>query len=209
MRPSVTRKRSRAITFLSLGGVALLGLGIAASSSDATEDVKVYKSVDECAADSNDRADCEVQQTAARLSHEDDAPRFADEASCSQEYGNCTAVIGTSGSPSWFMPAMGGFVLGRLIGQPAAQPVFYDRRGYAYIRNLPPDKRTDDVVVSGGSSFLHYGGGGGGSTATSVAAAHAVASSSGGYSRVSKGGSSGSVSVSRGGFGGSGHSASS
>lgn len=187
-------KRSQSITILTVGGV-LVGLGImAAASGDAAEDVKVYTSVDECVAETNDRPLCEGEMTAASLNHEDSAPRFADEQACQQDFESCTAVKGVDGVPAWFMPAMTGFVLGRVIGQSTAQPVFRDRKGFTYVRDLPLDRRADNVMYSSSSSST-YGRG--------------VSSTSGGYSRVAKGGTSGTVSISRGGFGASGRSASS
>lgn len=191
-------KRSQRIATLTLGGAFVVLL---AACGDSPEDMKVYKTVDECVAETNDRALCEGEQTAAKLNHEDSAPRFTDEQACKQEFEACTAVKGVDGSTSWFMPALGGFVLGRLLGQSTAQPVFYDRKGYAYVRNLPQDMRRDDNPTYSSSSSSYRSG----SSSSGVG----VASSSGGYSRVNAGSTSGTVSVSRGGFGSSGHSSSS
>lgn len=192
-------KRSKRIATLTLGGAFVVML---ANCGDSTEDMTVYKSVEECIAATGDKPLCEGEMTAARLNHEDSAPRFQDEQSCQQEFDNCTAVTDVHGGTSWFMPAMTGFILGRLIGQSTAQPVFYDRKGYAFVRNLPADMRRDDKTYWGSSSTTTDVGGGSGSKP-------AAATSSGGYSRVSAGSSSGSVSVSRGGFGSSGSSSSS
>lgn len=192
-------KRSQRIATLTLGGALVVML---AACGDATEEMKVYKTVDECIAETNDRALCEGEKTAAQLNHEDSAPRFTDEQACKQEFESCAAVKGVDGSPSWFMPVLGGFVLGRLLGQSSAQPVFYDRKGYAYVRNLPQDMRRDDNPYYSSSSTSYRGG-------TGSSGAQSVATSSSGYSRVSSGSSSGTISVSRGGFGSSGHSSSS
>lgn len=199
-------KRSQRIATLTLGGAFVVLL---AACGDSAEEMKAYKTVDECVAETNDRALCEGEMTAARLNHEDSAPRFADEQACKQEFDNCTAVKGVDGTPSWFMPAIGGFVLGRLLSQSSAQPVFYDRKGYAYVRNLPPDRRGDDNPYYSSSSSSYRGGGGWSGVGSGGNGAQSIAASSGGYSRVSAGSTSGSISVSRGGFGSSAHSSSS
>lgn len=201
-------KRSQRIATLTLGGAFVVML---AACGESAEEMKVYKTVDECVAETNDRALCEGEKTAAQLNHEDSAPRFTDEQACKQEFESCTAVRGVDGTPSWFMPVLGGFVLGRLLGQSSAQPVFYDRKGYAYVRNLPQDMRRDDNPYYSSSSTSYRSGTGssGVGTTSTASGAQSVAASSGGYSRVSAGSSSGTISVSRGGFGSSGHSSSS
>lgn len=196
-------KRSKRIATLTLGGACLVVL---AGCGESTEDMKVYQTVDECVAETSDRALCESELTAAKLAHEDTAPRFDSDAACKQEFENCVGVPGVGGTTSWFMPALGGFVLGRMIGQPFAQPVFYDRKGYAFVRNLPPDRRSEEGTYFGTSSSRTFHGTGAGSTI------RPVAGSSGGYSKVARsstGGSSSAITVSRGGFGSSGKSSSS
>lgn len=169
-------RRSKRIATLTLGSACLLVL--ASCGEDNPPDV--YGSVDECIAKTGDRTSCDQELAAAQKQHEETAPKYEQKASCEEIYGQgkCVPAQSASGGGSWFMPAMMGFMAGRMMGG-MSQPVYYDRRGYAFAGGQPWQERRDSV-----------------------------ARSSGGYSRTgttgTTAGSSPSGSVSRGGFGATG-----
>lgn len=160
-------RRSRRIATLALGGACLLSL---TACDDKPKSDKVYGSVVECVADGKDETACRQALEEAGQVHEKDAPRFAARASCEETYGVGNCVPAQSGG-GWFMPAVTGFMMGRMLGGSplaGATPVYRDRYGYSYAGGRPlPDlaqRRDGTQAGSGGTSAGSFRGGG--STAT-------------------------------------------
>lgn len=132
-------RRSRRIATLALGGACLLSLN---ACDDKPKSDKVYGSVVECVADGKDEAACRQAFDEAGKIHEKEAPRFAAQASCEETYGAGNCVPAQSGG-GWFMPAVAGFMMGRMLGGSplaGATPVYRDRYGYSYAGGRPmPD----------------------------------------------------------------------
>ncbi len=126
-------RRSNRIATLTLGSACLLVL-----ASCSENEPGVFQSVDDCLLQTGDRGACEQDQQAALKMHEETAPKYEQQASCEEVYGEGKCVPAQSaGGGSWFMPAMMGFMMGRMMGGGSAMPVYHDRRGYAYAGGKP------------------------------------------------------------------------
>jgi uncharacterized protein YgiB involved in biofilm formation len=178
-------KKSRYVASILRGaGVVVLALPMAAcdrgEQTVGEQDVKIYSTVEACQADADPPA-CEAARNQAIAEHREKAPRYATSEQCKTENKDCEEVRTSSGG-SFFMPAMMGFMMGRMMSGGGgygfgSRPVYYDRQGYA----TTTDRRlgTPSAPITGG--------------VTSVRAP------------VTAGGDIGtrSATVSRGGFGGS------
>lgn len=146
-------KKSRYVATL-LRGASILVLALPVAACDrggqtmselpsektaGEEDVKIFSKVEDCAAES-DAAACEAARTTALTEHREKAPRYTTPEQCKENFQNCEEVRTSSGG-SFFMPAMMGFMMGRMLGGGgmgfgggygrASQPVYYGRDGYA------------------------------------------------------------------------------
>lgn len=136
-------KKSRYVASVLRGaGVVVLALPIAAcdpgqqAASERTvgeQDVKIYSSIEACAADADPPA-CEAARNTAITEHREKAPRYASAEQCRTENKECEEVRTSSGG-SYFMPMMMGFMMGRMLGGGGygfgSRPVYTDRQGYA------------------------------------------------------------------------------
>ena len=112
--------------------------------------------------------ECQESFTKAQEEHVKTAPRFTSREACEAEFGaaNCVQPSGQTaqaGGGSWFMPAMLGFMMGRMMGggMAAAQPVYRDTKNTAYAgrqplgtldnSRMPPPQRV--AGTSGAPSF--------------------------------------------------------
>lgn len=175
---------------------------VAACSSEPKEGDLTYETLDECIQDNKATAHaCSTAFDQAYRIHVQQSPRYTDQGSCSQVYGNCTVYV--ENGHSFWMPFMSGFLAGHWTAQyGAARRPFIETYGdYAY----RPLYRNDDDRNRGTWSSS-YGGGGysSGSYRTYSGRSWGSGGSSwgGGGGSSSRGGISTS-SVSRGGFGGS------
>ena len=169
-------------------------------SSNTAEAVPIYPNVAACTAD-HSASDCDQAFGSAQAQHDSSAPHYASQSSCEDVYGPGQCVPRTGGSGGWFIPAMAVFMLGQALSGPntfLARPVYVDRQGYAYSGNYlvgPYRRRCEDQgnCPSGYSSGYHGGGGyifrRSGSSGTGFWSSGSFASRS--------------VTVPRGGFGGS------
>lgn len=159
-------KRSRTVAALLLGGISPV---LFACGEDGPEEATVYPSVEACTAE-KPASDCAEAFAAAREEHLAGAPRFASREACEAEMGDgaCTPAnegVG-SGTGNVFVPALVGFMIGRSLTGGYAQPVYFDRQGYARSGNtriaetpLPPQRRDEIRQGSGGvasSSGSYY-----------------------------------------------------
>lgn len=163
-------KRSRAVAVLLLGGISPI---LAACGEDSSpETATVYPSIEACAAELS-ADDCTAAFAAAREEHRAGAPRFASREACEAEMGDgaCTPADGaqTNGTQadsqgsslgSVFVPALVGFMVGRSLTGSYAQPVYFDRQGYARSGATrigptpvpPPRQGESQQSASGGAS---------------------------------------------------------
>ncbi|WP_052293808.1 DUF1190 domain-containing protein [Azospirillum sp. B510] len=163
-------KRSRTVAALLMGGISPV---LFACGEDGTEEATVYPSVEACTAE-KPASDCAEAFADAREAHWAGAPRFASREACEAEMGDgaCTPANGAadeggeSDTGSVFVPALVGFMIGRGLTGGYAQPVYFDRQGYARSGNsrisetpLPPRRRDETrqggggVAVSSGSYY--------------------------------------------------------
>lgn len=139
-------KRSRAVAVLLLGGISPI---LAACGEDSgPETATIYPSIEACAAELS-ADDCTAAFAAARDEHRAGAPRFANREACEAEMGDgaCTPADGGQANGGQanggqangqdgslgniFVPALVGFMVGRSLTGSYAQPVYFDRQGYA------------------------------------------------------------------------------
>ena len=156
-------KRSHTVAALLLGGISPI---LVACGEDGPEEATVYPSVEACTAEMP-AGDCAAAFAAAREEHRSGAPRFASREACEAEMGEgaCTPANeganggGGVGMGNVFVPALVGFMIGRSLTGGYAQPVYFDRQGYARSGNarisqtpLPPQRREEVRPGSGGAA---------------------------------------------------------
>lgn len=128
--------------------VAFAG-AVLSGCSDSSQEATIYQSLDDCIDDNpNYSQECRAAYQFAVEEAERTAPKYRTEYDCIAEFGNnaCTRT-----SNNWFMPAMAGFMFGRMMDRDRgyySQPmfrsyypgsIFYDRwttaDGYDYGRS--------------------------------------------------------------------------
>lgn len=159
-------KRSEWISILGIGGIYLLTLHSCDNSDDPLKlpsRVQVYGDAGACAADGNNRQDCETAQREAAEAHALRAPRYADRAACEQVHGPDNCDSRPTGDGQKYLPLLAGFALGSALGVANAVPVHYDRDGNARVAggNYVLGRRCDPTPNRPDS--CHGGGGSGGS----------------------------------------------
>ena len=153
-------KKSRYVASVLRGaGVIVLALPMTACGPNeqnggeqtvGEQDVKIYSTVEACATEADPPA-CEAAHNQAITEHREKAPRYATSDACKTENKDCEEVRTSSGG-SFFMPAMMGFMMGRMLSGGGygfgSRPVYYDRQGYA----ATTDRRlgTPSAPVAGG-----------------------------------------------------------
>lgn len=120
-------KRSSAISLAIVGALALSGTGC--TSADSNEPT-TYRNVTECVQDGKSQATCDKAFADAKAEAEKTAPKFASQAECAAQFGNCQQ----SASGGWFMPALMGYMVGNMMSNNGGtryvtQPVYVDRSG--------------------------------------------------------------------------------
>ncbi|MBK3804042.1 DUF1190 domain-containing protein [Azospirillum brasilense] len=154
-------KRSRTVAALLLGGISPI---LVACGEDNPDAVTVYPSVEACTAEKA-ASDCTAAFAAARDEHQASAPRFASREACEAEMGDgaCTPTNENQGTSAGnvFVPALVGFMIGRSLTGSHAQPVYFDRQGYArsgntQIGRIPvmPARQDDSRQTSSGSGSV-------------------------------------------------------
>ncbi len=128
-------RRSKRIATLAAGGACLLVL------TACGDEPQVFSGIEQCAMETGDRSQCEIDFAQAELAHAETAPKFEEQASCEEQYGkgNCVPANqqqAEGGGGGFFMPMMMGYMMARAFGG-VSQPVYYDRKGYAYTRGAP------------------------------------------------------------------------
>lgn len=131
-------KRSRHLR-LTLMAVAVPAGLLACDGGDPTG--VVLSSVDDCRTQQVDVAQCQAAYEEARAKHRQVAPRFDNAVQCDADFGRCEAVV-EEGRTS-YVPPMGGFLLGYVLGGAmggggyrdvaGGAPLYRDVRGGGYL----------------------------------------------------------------------------
>lgn len=133
-------KRSKSIGLSLMGTVPFLLTACDQAAPPAAQGLQLpaYGSVDECVqAGIFTRQACEDGMQAAQQAHLAEAPRFDSAADCERQYGAANCQLVQTGSDSWFMPAMAGFMMGQALannrgyygGMYRGEPLYRDRHG--------------------------------------------------------------------------------
>lgn len=144
-------KRSRSIRLVLLGSAGGFMLSACEDPIDAATKGQLFTDAQACES-AFDQKECLEAYQRAETAHLETAPKFTSREECEAEFGvaNCTpgprqeaaegaaegqtAQAGSGGS--WFMPAMMGFMMGRMMGGGmAAAPVYRDTQNTAYTGN--------------------------------------------------------------------------
>lgn len=178
------RKSSRVATLL-LAGCATIGV---TACDDPTETVDLYGTVTDCSA-ILPISECKEAYADALQQHVATAPQFPTKEACEIEFGTegCTTVqtramesdtgtgtgTGVDDGRSFtdlFIPALTGFMIGRMLSGSNAMPVYVDRTGYMRSGNTglgyapaqpncPPGQTCPQQGTSSSSWNFHYHGG--------------------------------------------------
>ena len=130
------RKTATSKTVALTGTLLLAGCG-------STQEAVIFSSAEQCIAENPDsRAECEKAYDNAVAEAKRTAPKYSSQWACELEFGynQCNQSQSNSG---WFLPAMGGFLLGRALSG----------GGYDYGRSSPLFGHRNSWVGSDGTSY--------------------------------------------------------
>jgi uncharacterized protein YgiB involved in biofilm formation len=147
-------RHSQKIALVLLGSVSAISL--TACDDKPKDGDPIYESADQCK--SMGGTNCDDRWYKAMSDHVSTAPKYNDEQSCiARGHERCTSVTGPGNSGNIWLPAMVGFMAGRMTAD--TRPVYF--QGY----NSPTNarEREDRRVMAGG-----YHGGGGATTPVMV-----------------------------------------
>jgi uncharacterized protein YgiB involved in biofilm formation len=189
MNPTRPAKRSKRVvlTTLAAGAAAVTGCGESSNwGGETAVDATPFASLAECqAAGIVPASTCQAAYAEAQGNHEQAAPRFETQGLCEEEFGQGQCQPRVAGNSSYFIPILGGFMVGRMLGR--------DNRSYYGYGGLYRSRRHNGWYAGGptGGPLQRSGSGwrAGASAFDRPTAAPAVRSRS-------------SQSASRGGFGG-------
>ncbi len=121
-------KRSRTTSLLLMGAAPLL---FSACQREPEVREGLYTSVDTCARETGDRASCQEALASAQKQAGEQAPRYASQEQCRQDWGNerCTEQHDSQGH-SFIGPMMAGFFMSQMLSNRAgfnSAPAFQDR----------------------------------------------------------------------------------
>ena len=141
----MTQKRSRHIDLFKMRkGFMLkpLAVGIAGIMSsgcaDDRQDAQIYTSVDDCKRDYPDAVEkCEAAYQTALDEAARTSPRFSTESDCEYEFGANQCREMNSGSGSFFMPFMAGYMVSQLLSPRPyySQPIYTSYSPYSPFRS--------------------------------------------------------------------------
>lgn len=137
-------KKTRAITLTLLTGGTLM---VSGCSENPQDNATFFKDQTECMAQWRDSEICNKSEKSAQEAHAKSAPKYNAKDVCEAQHGvgNCqvapqnTPTHQASTGGSWFIPMMMGYMMGRVQGpglfggsRYAAEPVYRDRENNAY-----------------------------------------------------------------------------
>ncbi len=157
------RMRSAAAGLSAAGALAMLGGCDGADEAQASRErfgapteVSAFQTISECVATGRfTEEQCNTADLEARKANAQQAPRFADQQTCEEQFGanQCQyqPAVGNTGGQSFFTPLLTGFMIGQLLNGGGS------RYHYAPLYR----SRHDDRYYTGSGGWL-YGGGGSG-----------------------------------------------
>ena len=168
-------KRSRSIRLALLGTAGLMSLTACEQADDPLKTGEFFANAQACEAAQNPQ-ECKASYAQAQEEHVKTAPKFTSREQCEAEFGaaNCVQTPGQAapgqtaqaGGGSWFMPAMLGFMMGRMMGggmgAMGAAPVYRDANNTAYTGRQPlgridPARMLPPQRVAGTAGAPSYG----------------------------------------------------
>jgi uncharacterized protein YgiB involved in biofilm formation len=145
-------KRSKKAALFLMAPITTLML---AGCAEQPVDTYVFDNPEECTAASLPSAQCKKDYAEAKALHPTVAPKYADKQACEADFGvgKCeTASTGADSSPSFFMPMMMGYMMGKMFspgGNTGAgvisQPLYKSRddsRTFRTASNAPVSSHT-------------------------------------------------------------------
>lgn len=195
----MTRKLNLRIAFAAVSVVALL-----TGCDDSTEKVQeqriqIYASAEECRKD-HTQEECDKAFEGAKEAHAEKAPRYKERGSCEDIYGVGKCVPRREGDNDVFLPLMAGFLVGHMLSSgPSVQPVYIDRNNSAFA----PGQGSLGTYRNCQTDPSYCRSGGGGSSGGYVARTTTTSSAAGSSVWSNPAYKPQSVTVPRGGFGGS------
>ncbi|HEX8643251.1 MAG TPA: DUF1190 domain-containing protein [Allosphingosinicella sp.] len=193
-RPMKRSKRVILTTLAAAGAAAVQGCGGDSDWSDEpTVDAMPFATVAECQATGQIPAStCQAAYADALGNHEQAAPRFATQPLCEEEFGGGQCQPRVAGNSSYWVPILGGFMVGQMVG---GEIDIDGRKRYRY-GGLYRSRRNNGWYTGGpGSAPLRRSGSSwsaGASGFDRPTSSPPVRSSSGSYSRGGFGGRSSS-----------------
>lgn len=113
-------KRSRIVQLAFMGSVPLVVT--ACGGAPAPDERLAYRDVQQCIADGKvSKEVCEQEYEAALRARSANYPSYAD---CAAQWGDCRPYVSSSGD-HWFVPALTGFMIGRLMGHRGDRYYYY------------------------------------------------------------------------------------
>lgn len=169
-------KRSSAISLAIVGALAMSGCTPTPQADEPT----TYRNVTECVQDGKSQATCDKAFADAKAEAEKTAPKFASQAECAAQFGNCQQ----SASGGWFMPALMGYMVGNMMSNSGtryvSQPVYVDRSGRDVTSSYNGGRYTTSTAAPSASARA--------ASRASAARSSASTSSRGGFGSSSRGG---------------------
>ncbi len=140
MRKAAARKTSPTKSVVLTGTLLLAGCG------SSSQEAMIFSSIEQCVSEnSGSRSECEKAYDSAVSEAKRTAPKYNSQRACEMEFGHNQCRQSETNS-SWFLPAMGGFMVGRMMGGGG---------GYDYGRPSPLFGYRNSWV---GADGVSYGG---------------------------------------------------
>ncbi len=136
MRKAASRKSPSTKSLMLTGTLLLAGCG------SSSQEAMIFSTAEQCISENPDsRAECEKAYDSAVAEAKRTAPKYNSQRACEMEFGHSQCRQSESNS-GWFLPAMGGFMLGRLMSG-----------GYDYGRPSPLFGYRNSWVGADGTSY--------------------------------------------------------
>jgi uncharacterized protein YgiB involved in biofilm formation len=193
---SFSRRKTKVITLTMLAGTAIV-----LSGCWDDDKPKLVRDEQECAEQMNDQEGCHDAAVQARKEFEKSAPRFDNQKDCETQFGPDRCTKTSKDGSNWFMPAMAGFMIGRMLdGGNQYRVQLACRNGVDVYAGGCGPVRSGGHVVMGPHPYVYAGRVSGGNFTPAPEYAGSWTAGKVAASRVSFGPAS-AGSVARGGFG--------
>jgi len=133
MEPKRPIKRSKRVILNTLTAAGVVGLQGCGGSDEAQVETTPFSTLAECQASGTVPAStCQTAYNQALGNHEQSAPRFESQPLCEEEFGGGQCQARIAGNNNYWIPVLGGFMVGRMLGQ---NRQYYYRYGPLYHSN--------------------------------------------------------------------------